>query len=867
MADVSVEFGAKDTGLEQTLKTVQAQLTSLEDEVKSGTLSFDELQQAMRKIAQAEKVEEQLRGMADSMSGAGDAASGAAPQIDDSANSMDEVGNAATDAGKKSEGGFLQMAAAVATGQAAVELAMGAIKGAIDGVVGMFDKFGQALDRGAELDILSTRTGVASGELARLQRALENTGASGDMIGPIFDRMNRALAGSDEEGSKASEALSKLGLSADAIKSLSPEQQFETIGKALSQVADSSDRAALAQDLFGRGAGTRLLRLFQDYEGTMAQVDRQLGVFPSIMNEMSKSFEAASTEINAAKQKMVEFATGILSRVMPAVEAIATGLASIDAAALGQKLADAFTGGSKAMEGFQAAIDAIKLGEFGKAFELVFESIKLQSMQTGNEIYKRLTAAFQSVGQFIGAIFDPSGALLTTVANAFSLLGKRIASDIQRDLATTFEALPMGLGDGVALALNNMANESNTAANKIADSFQGAGGRIASQFSEAGAAFPESFSQNYENAKPLFADIQAQTQKVSDLQAEIAAKVKELNKELENTSTTETAIAETVTQSNDEKGKHIQLQIDLNNAIASGNVEEQKRLEALIAGEKRLQDIEKTTAQIVKETQMSEKAAREFATKLVDSKIAADNLTASMGSARGNAAGTKDELISVKGVIADIEKAKLEDAPQRLLERTREARGELKSMKDFIGEDLSKMSLTDIIKKLGIDGSKLQNDRERLVEIEKAVAAIGSADPADITPEVDLPGVNDRLEKVKEFLRTTGTEKPDVTPQIDQQKVQSEVDKVKSTLAGQNLQIKVEVDQPSLNAAVAQMQTQITNQFTGGDGGEGGAGGSGGQGGPGGDAQADTTTISDLLNGWTNIITAIRDRLPMQALA
>jgi hypothetical protein len=866
MADVSVEFGAKDTGLEQTLKTVQDELTRLNSEVKSGELSFGELQQAMRKIAQAEKVEEQLKGMADSMSGAGDAASDAAPQIDDSADSMDEVGNAATDAGKKSEGGFLQMAAAVATGQAAVELAMGAIKGAIDGVVGVFDKFGDALSRGAELDILSTRTGVASGELARLQRALENTGASGDMIGPIFDRMNRALAGSDEEGSKASEALSKLGLSADAIKSLSPEQQFETIGKALSQVADSSDRAALAQDLFGRGAGTRLLRLFQDYEGTMAQVDRQLGVFPSIMDEMSKSFEAASTEINAAKQKMVEFATGILSRVMPAVEAIATGLASIDAAALGQKLADAFTGGSKAMEGFQAAIDAIKIGEFGKAFELVFESIKLQLMQTGNEIINVFRAAFQTVSQILSEFFRQDGPAFLLMQSSFDFIAGYAKEKIAGAMSEMFASMGPSfskIAESLKINADAGAKSAELALMRIPVAAELAAEDIGTILGKS----PEKFIENLDKSKTSFFDISAQSEKVAELQAEIAAKVGELNKELENTSTTETAIVETVTQSNEEKGKHIQNQIDLNNAIASGNVEEQKRLEALIAGEKRLQDIEKTTAQIVKETQMSEEAAREFATQLVDSTIAADNLTASMGGARGNAKGTKDELISVKGVIADIEKTKMEDAPKRFRERTREARDELKSMKDFIGEDLSKMPLNDIIKKLGIDGSKLQNDREKLGAIEKAIKDIGGADPADITPEVDLPGVNDRLEKVKEFLRTTGEKKPDVTPQINQQKVQEEVDKVKSTLAGQSLQIKVEVDQPSLNAAIAQMQTQITNQFTGGSGGEGGAGGSGGQGGPGGDAQADTTTISNLLNGWTDIITAIRDRLPMQALA
>jgi hypothetical protein len=89
-------------------------------------------------------------------------------------------------------------------------------------------------------------------------------------------------------------------------------------------------------------------------------------------------------------------------------------------------------------------------------------------------------------------------------------------------------------------------------------------------------------------------------------------------------------------------------------------------------------------------------------------------------------------------------------------------------------------------------------------------------------------------------------------------------------IEGERPQITAEVDQASLDNAVAQMQTDITNEFTGGEGGEGGdggSGGSGGQGGPGGDAHADVTSITNILNNWTNLITAIRDRLPMQALA
>ena len=68
MADVSVEFGAKDTGLEATLKTVQAEISRLETEVNSGTLSFEEIAKKMREIKQSQGIFTQLGGEVESAS-------------------------------------------------------------------------------------------------------------------------------------------------------------------------------------------------------------------------------------------------------------------------------------------------------------------------------------------------------------------------------------------------------------------------------------------------------------------------------------------------------------------------------------------------------------------------------------------------------------------------------------------------------------------------------------------------------------------------------------------------------------------------------------------------------------------------------
>ena len=70
MADVSVEFGAVDTGLQNNLKAIQNELAALENTVKTADLSTGELKKTFRDIAAAKAMEERLKALGDESSGA-----------------------------------------------------------------------------------------------------------------------------------------------------------------------------------------------------------------------------------------------------------------------------------------------------------------------------------------------------------------------------------------------------------------------------------------------------------------------------------------------------------------------------------------------------------------------------------------------------------------------------------------------------------------------------------------------------------------------------------------------------------------------------------------------------------------------------
>jgi hypothetical protein len=547
----------------------------------------------------------------------------------------------------------------------------------------------------------------------------------------------------------------------------------------------------------------------------------------------------------------MEFAAGVLDKVSPALDAVTEALSRIDAAAIGQKFADAFTGGVSAMKGFQAAVDAFKTGNIEGALSLLWDSIKLQAKMTADEIYRNLIAAFQTAGTFIAEIFSPSGALLSTIVSSFEMLGKKMASGIQRDLAGVMESLPMGIGDAAALALNKMANDSNTAANKISDSLVGAGGRIADQFIKAGAALPETFSEKYSTIPPLFTDLNEQAAALAAKQAEIAAKANEAAGAIGKKKISEEEAAEeakkyfqqyqdgmaAIDEQNAKKTESIARQIALNEAIAGGNVEEQKRIEALIESDKRTEEIAKKTAEIVKELGLGEKEAETLATRFVDSEIAAR--------------GAGDQIKTVGELIAAANKEEMDNPAKTLKERTDEARESLKDMKEFIGEDLNRMNLESIIRKLGLDVPALAGPEEKLKAIEEAIQKISGADPADITPDVDLVGVNDRLEKVKEYLKNAGKEKPDVTPQVDQSAVETAVKKAKETI---DAELKSPVD-VNLDAGKAigkireDLKEQIDVAIQSSKGTE------------------HLSSIDTLVGKIESLVNKISEKLPMQALA
>ena len=128
-------------------------------------------------------------------------------------------------------------------------LAMGTA--AVGGLLAMVKS---AASMGAELIETSARTGMAVEAIQELDYAVRQAGVSTEQFQTGLGRMQKAIGTAETGGDEAIDTFVKLGVSLSALRSMTPDKQFETIAQAISKVQDPAKRAYFAMQLFGAAA-------------------------------------------------------------------------------------------------------------------------------------------------------------------------------------------------------------------------------------------------------------------------------------------------------------------------------------------------------------------------------------------------------------------------------------------------------------------------------------------------------------------------------------------------------------------------------------------------------------------------------------
>jgi hypothetical protein len=799
MADVSVEFGAKDTGLEQTLKTVQDELTRLNEEVKSGELSFDELQRAMRDISKAEKVQDQLMGMAEETRGAGDAADAATPKVGGLGNEAQEMGAKVESAGQDSSSAasmfdesFAKMSAAFAVGNIAAKGFQMAVNAVFSAARAAVDGFGEALDLGARLNALSQQTGESAGKVLVLETAFKNAHISADQVGTTINRLQNFMAQAEDSGSKQASTMGKLGISMADLAGKTPTQQMEVFAERISAIEDPTQRVAAATDVFGQRLGGRLLPLFNDFSANLDDARGKVGSLEQVMDENAATFDAAGNTIDAIKGKFAAFAAGLLSETIPAVQDLGTSMEQVDAAGLGQKIGSALNPVLKDLSGLvydaRLLIDGLAYAE-----------------QQAREDTGALGVAFNAVD---GALKGFNQALID---------GLRFITPFDETLDAlekTFVGTKAGV-EGAADAIDEFGDQATDAASEV-----------------------DKLGESLGGIPPKLDDIA----------------------EAENN------IKSAIQDQADEKKKSIQHQIDLNRAIAEGNVEEQSRIQALIDAEKAQERILKLTDEYIK-SGLGVMEAQALAASLVESAGAARDIEKNIkktnehlaetpqhtdkikgdfdqmmrdmqiaGSATGGLSsglsgavqpannlagavgGVSGEAKTLKEHIDQINQEKMEVDTRPFRERLNEVRGDLDYLlKDLLGTSVQNVDLSSLISKFGLLSNGLDGPEIKLEQLNRLVKALQEADPAQVQIIVDEMGSAEKKMRMLGDLAREQFEGIDATPRIDREAVGEGVnwtkDTIETALAEFKPKISPEVNEPQLNSVVEEIRQEIESSL------------------------------------------------------
>lgn len=116
-------------------------------------------------------------------------------------------------------------------------------------LTGIGSAIASTIEWGGKMTDLSAKVGVSTDALQRWEFAATRSGNTLDDLVNASSELSRRLG---EGQASTVAALDRLGISFSSIRTLSPEEQFDTVAQALAGVTDQAEFAAVGADLLGR---------------------------------------------------------------------------------------------------------------------------------------------------------------------------------------------------------------------------------------------------------------------------------------------------------------------------------------------------------------------------------------------------------------------------------------------------------------------------------------------------------------------------------------------------------------------------------------------------------------------------------------
>lgn len=163
------------------------------------------------------------------------------------------------------------------------------------------------IDFGDKVNNLSKRIGASTEALSQYRYIAEITGVQFDQLTTAWQRQTRRISEATQGTGEAVGALQELGLSAEYLRGLRPEDQFKVLAEALNGVSNEGDKVRLAMR-FWDTEGVQLLQTIEGGAGALEAMERQADALGLTLSaEQAQNFG----EINAALKELSASSTGL----------------------------------------------------------------------------------------------------------------------------------------------------------------------------------------------------------------------------------------------------------------------------------------------------------------------------------------------------------------------------------------------------------------------------------------------------------------------------------------------------------------------------------------------------------------------------
>lgn len=267
-------------------------------------------------------------------------------------------------------------------------------------------------DRVEKLGNTADKLGVSFEFIQVLEEAGNRSGVSIESVSSAFGRLQKTLAGADEESKAATEALGRLGISFANLENLSPEEQIRLIGEQLQGIDDPAKRTAAAMQIFGK-SGADLLPFFANLGPAADDIERLGGALTKVDRRQIDDFGAAIDALSVASSRLGEL---VLLPFTGLGEGVANGAAD-------------FLGGVNRIADAIGDILAPEMETLGNLFEVVGKAATLSADLIAGA-FRVVEAALKPLG----------GSILPAVGAGIALINRQILIGAVANLAKFFSA-------------------------------------------------------------------------------------------------------------------------------------------------------------------------------------------------------------------------------------------------------------------------------------------------------------------------------------------------------------------------------------------------------------------------------------------